>query len=155
MCGRGRWERRERNTNLLFHLFMCSLVASFFKDFIYLFLGGGGKEKERDKNINMWEKHHVPPSRDLAHNPGICPDCYPDWKSNQWPFSLQDNTNPLSYTSKGHWLLFVYMYPKQRSNPQPLHTGAMLYLSYPTMAKKKILKLIQWSKIILDMMFCF
>ena len=30
----------------------------FFKDFIYLFLESGeGRDKERERNIGMWEKH--------------------------------------------------------------------------------------------------
>ena len=52
----------------------------FLKDFIYLFLERGGREGEREG-----EKHqcvvasHVPPTGDLACNPGMCPD----WESNQ------------------------------------------------------------------------
>ena len=56
----------------------------FLKDFIYLFIyllifRERGKEEEREG-----EKHqcvvasHMPPTRDLAHNPGMGPD----WESN-------------------------------------------------------------------------
>ena len=43
-----------------------------------------------DRNIDVQEKHqsvasHMPPTRDLHPNPGMCPDR----ESNQWPFSLQ------------------------------------------------------------------
>ena len=45
-----------------------------------------GREERREG-----EKHqcvvarHTPPTRDLAHNPGTCPD----WESNQQPFGSQ------------------------------------------------------------------
>ena len=33
---------------------------------------------------------HVPPTGDLAHNPGM----FPDWESNQQPFGSQASTQP-------------------------------------------------------------
>ena len=59
--------------------------CNFFKEFIYLFLERG-REGEREG-----EKHqpvvasHVPPTGDLAWNPGMCPD----WELNQQPFGSQ------------------------------------------------------------------
>ena len=59
----------------------------FKKDFIYLFLERGEeREKEREKNIHAVS--HAPPTWDLAHNPGMCPD----WESNWWPFGSQAGT---------------------------------------------------------------
>ena len=61
---------------------------SFLKDFIYLLLERG-KEREREG-----EKHPcvvaswVPPTGDLDHNPGMCPD----WESNFRPFGSQAGT---------------------------------------------------------------
>ena len=61
---------------------------------MYLFLErGGGKKKEREKNIDMQEVHqsvasHMPPAGGLACNPGM----YPDWELNQWPFGSQAST---------------------------------------------------------------
>ena len=64
----------------------------FKKYIIYLFLERGeGREKERERNFSVQEKQcplvasHMPPTGDLAHNPGMCPD----WESNQWPFGSQ------------------------------------------------------------------
>ena len=63
----------------------------FFSYFTYLFLERGeGKEKERERNIDMREIHqsvasHPPPTGALAHNPGMCPD----WELNQLLLSLQ------------------------------------------------------------------
>ena len=57
-------------------LAMISFFKILFKDFIYLFLERGeGKEKERERNINVWFASCTPPIGDLAHNPGMCPDC--------------------------------------------------------------------------------
>ena len=51
------------------------------KDFFYfsLFLLKRGRGNQRVV------ASHAPPARDLACNPGKCPD----WKSNQQPFGLQ------------------------------------------------------------------
>ena len=75
-----------------------SIVLIFFKDFIYLFiylfLERWGREGEREG-----EKHQcvvaslVPPTGDLAGNPGMCPD----WESNLQPFRSQasaESTEP-------------------------------------------------------------
>ena len=58
---------------------------------MFLFLERAeGKEKERERNINVW----LPLSCSLlgtwARNPGKCPD----WESNQRPFGSQAGTQP-------------------------------------------------------------
>ena len=59
---------------------------SFFKDFIYLFLDRGeGRERGKHQCVVA---SHPPPTGDLAHNPGMCPD----WDSNWRPFSSQAGT---------------------------------------------------------------
>ena len=56
---------------------------------MYLFLErGGGREKEREGNINMWLPLCTAPTRDLACNTGMCPD----WELNQRPFGSQAGT---------------------------------------------------------------
>ena len=75
----------------------------FLNDFIYLFLERGeGRKKEKERNIPMQEKQwsvasHMLSTGDLAHNPGMCPD----QELNQWPFTLQDDAQPLSHTCQG------------------------------------------------------
>ena len=51
------------------------------------------REKERDSNMDVQKIHWLvvfcmPPTGDLAHNPGM----WPDWESNQWPFASQAGT---------------------------------------------------------------
>ena len=58
--------------------------------FIYFQREGKRKEKEKERNITEQEKcqlvaSHMPPARDLACNPGTCPD----WDSNLRPFGSQ------------------------------------------------------------------
>ena len=54
-----------------------------FSFFNYLFLERGeGREKEWERNINVWLPPMCPPTGDPAHNTGMCPD----WESNQQPF---------------------------------------------------------------------
>ena len=59
----------------------------------YFLERGERKEKERERNISVREKHesvasHTPPAGDMAHNPGMCPD----WESNPQPSDLQAST---------------------------------------------------------------
>ena len=64
--------------------FKKNFTTGFFKDFLY-FVRERGREGE---------KHHrmvasfTPPTGDLAHNPGMCPD----WESNRQPFGAQAAT---------------------------------------------------------------
>ena len=69
----------------------------FFLDFIYLFLERGqGREKEEKKHQCVVASH-IPPTWDLAQNPGMCPD----WELNWQPFGSHAVLNPLSPTSQG------------------------------------------------------
>ena len=64
---------------ILVTLSLSSLVDSFL-DVIYLFLERGeGREKDRERNTDVREVYRLvasraPPTGDLAHNPGMCPD---------------------------------------------------------------------------------
>ena len=73
-----------------YHYTVVSLYTyTFFKRFYLFIFRESGKEEEREE-----EKHQCvvascePPTRDLACNPGMCPD----WESNQWPFGSQVST---------------------------------------------------------------
>ena len=79
--------------------FLPLLPSKSFKKilFIYLFIweGGDGKKKERERNFNVREKHwsiasHTHPNQGPTHNP----DMYPEWESNWWHFALWDDTQP-------------------------------------------------------------
>ena len=60
-----------------------------FLKILFIYFQRRGKEGKREG-----EKHqcvvasHTPPTGDLAHNPGICPD----WKLNRQPFGCQTST---------------------------------------------------------------
>ena len=65
------------------------LVMAFFKDFIYLLLDRGeGREKEEERNINVWLPFSCPTPGNLACSPGMCPD----WELNQRPLGFQAGT---------------------------------------------------------------
>ena len=65
----------------------------FTRFYLFTFRERGGREKEKERNIDVWEKHwlvasHVPPTGDLAHNSGMCPVR----ESNQWHFGSYADT---------------------------------------------------------------
>ena len=51
----------------------------------YLFIFRGEREKERERNINVWLPLVHPTLGTPAYNPGMCPD----WDSSQRPFGSQ------------------------------------------------------------------
>ena len=68
----------EKGFNKIYHPFFKYLV---FNHFLHLFIleRGEGRENERERNTNVQEIHQsvaslMPLSRDLAHNPSMCPD---------------------------------------------------------------------------------
>ena len=64
------------------------VLTCLFFNFTYLFLERGeGREKEGEKHQCVFASR-VPPTGDLACNPGMCPD----WESNWRPFGLQAGT---------------------------------------------------------------
>ena len=63
--------------------FMYILFLKRFYLFIFRERGRGG-EREGEKNQCVVASH-VPPTGDLAHNPGMCPD----WELNWPPFGSQ------------------------------------------------------------------
>ena len=57
------------------------LGSQFFKDFIYLFSERGErKEKERERNINVWLPLTHPHLGTWPSNPGMCPDWELNWR---------------------------------------------------------------------------
>ena len=93
------------------HTVVLSLRSFFFlrfylqkkKRFYLLLFGERGREGER-----KGERHqgvaasHMPPTRDLAHDPGMCPD----WESNQRPFGLQAGTQSTEPHQPGRVYIF-------------------------------------------------
>ena len=80
-----------------------------FKDFIYLFIERGEGREREGKKQQCVVASHTPPTGDLAHNPGMCPD----WESNRRPFGFQAGTQSIephhpglmdvSYIKKKKW----------------------------------------------------
>ena len=68
---------------------------------IYLFLERGeGREKEEEKHQCVVPSP-VPPTGDLAWNPGMCPD----WELNLWPFGSQADTQSTEPHQPGPFFL--------------------------------------------------
>ena len=55
-------------------------MVNFLKSFYLFIFIEKGKDGEREGEKHQWVvASHMPPTRDLDHNPGMCPD----WESNQ------------------------------------------------------------------------
>ena len=76
----------------------------FLKNFIQLTIFRQ-RERERGKETSMCGCLSCAPTRDLAHNPGMCPD----WESNQLPFGLQVGTQSTEPHQPGQFLCFFLM----------------------------------------------
>ena len=85
-----------------------------FYPFIYSREGKGG-EREGGKHQCVVASH-TSPTRDLACNPGMCPD----WELNQRPLVRRPTPNPLRHDSQGRkWLSMNSPYmSKDRSSEQ-------------------------------------
>ena len=74
--------------------------------------------ERRRKGESEGEKHqcvvasHTPPTGDLAHNPGMCPDGELNWR----PFLSQPELNPLSYSSQEIYIFLVKEIPPYASD---------------------------------------
>ena len=87
-----------RNINVYIFLCICPCILFFyifniFKRFYLLLERGEGREKERDRNIDVLDIHQLvasctPPIGELACNPGVCPN----WELNGKLFSLLAST---------------------------------------------------------------
>ena len=88
-----------------YHCFLKHVVGNLKNIFYWFIFRERGREREREeRNIYVWEKHwsvatHKPPDGDLACNPSM----YPDWKSNQWPFTLWEDTQPTEPPQSRLW----------------------------------------------------
>ena len=91
------WEMQGKSGNLSNFLF-------FKKYFIYLFLE---REREGEREGN---KHQcvvaslAPPTGDLAHNTGMCPD----WELNQQPLDSQSNAQSTEPHQPGLCLPIIF-----------------------------------------------
>ena len=67
---------------MVFYFCLFYFIFLLFFKILFIF------RQRRREGEREGEKHqcvvasHMPPTRDLAGNPGMCPD----WESNQWPF---------------------------------------------------------------------
>ena len=105
------------SVSVLLVCLLCFFIL--FKYFIYLLLDRGeGREKKRERNIDVREKRplvasHTPPTGDLAHNPGMCPD----WDLNWWLFGSRagaQSTEPHQQGQFAFWiqlLMDMYLLP--------------------------------------------
>ena len=83
------------------------LYTYFFKDFIYLFLERGeGRQKERDRNINVW----LPLARPLLGTSPATQACALTGNQTSDPLLHSPVLNPLSHTSQGSSLYFSVFY---------------------------------------------
>ena len=96
---------------------------------------GEGREKERERNINVWLPLTRLPTGDLARNPGM----YPDWESNQWPFGSYASTQFIEPHQPGP-VPNDFMYISRMVSMLSVYSG-----HWPLLTKHK-LKRDSWAK---------
>ena len=77
-------------------------TLAVFLDLIYFTQKEEGREKERERNKDVYEKHqsfasYAPPTGDLACNPGM----WPGGELNRRPFGSQAGTQPTEPHQRG------------------------------------------------------
>ena len=77
---------------------MLNEIFLFFLKILFIYFREGGREGEKHHCVVA---SHTPPTGDLAHKLGMCPD----WESNQWPFGLQASIISLSHTGMKYMLV--------------------------------------------------
>ena len=78
------------------YYFTC--VTWGFEKILFIYLERGErKNKERERNINVWFPLTCPPTADQACNAGMCPD----WEWNRQPFGLLARAQSTESTSQG------------------------------------------------------
>ena len=93
--------------------------------FIYFLERGEGREKEKERNINVREIHqlvaaYMARTGHLARKPGMCPD----WESNLRPFGSQANTQSTELHQPGRIkavILFLGLYPQDLVTSHKTH----------------------------------
>ena len=86
-------------------MFVACIIFIFLKDFIYFYRERGRKGEREGEKYHCVVASCTPPTGDLAHNPGMCPD----WESNLWFFALQSSAQSTEPAQPGLWLALIYM----------------------------------------------
>ena len=76
-----------------------SLNYLFFKNILLILFLDRGEGREKEKKHQCVVASPVPPTGELSHNSGMCPD----WESNHSPLVHRLALNPLSHSSRGHF----------------------------------------------------
>ena len=78
-------------------------MLNLFFFFKILFIFRDGKREREGEEHQCAVASHMPPTGDLAHNPGMCLD----WELNLQPFGLQASTQSTEPHQPGLNLLFI------------------------------------------------
>ena len=98
-------------------MFSITIYSPHFLKILFIFWEGEGREKERERNIDVQEKRlsvapHMPPTGDLVRNPGM----HPDQESNRQPFGSQTGAQSTDLHQPGHHLSPFY-FPSPSQSP--------------------------------------
>ena len=89
-----------------------------FKDFIFIFRQRGREGKREGEKHQYVVASCVPPTGDLACNPGMCPD----WESNRRPFGSQAGSQSTEPPQPGPFIFFL---PSNSYIPNALFTACV------------------------------
>ena len=90
------------NTYFVLSIDITNQLASFL-NILFIYREGKGRRKREREKHQCVVASHVPPTGDLAHNPGMCPD----WESNSKLLVCNPAPRPLSHTSQDSISFFI------------------------------------------------
>ena len=79
----------------MLHVYIVYVSMFFLRFYLSIFTERGREGEREGEKYQCVVASHVPPTGDLAHNPGM----WPHWESNWQPFDSQPVLNPLSHTN--------------------------------------------------------
>ena len=75
-------------------------------NYLFIFRERGREGEREGEKRQCVVASHVPPTKDLAYNPGMCPD----WESNQRPFGSQARAQSTEPHQPGPCFYFKYVF---------------------------------------------
>ena len=82
------------------------IIFIFLRFYLFIFRERGREGEREGEEQHCVVASHAPPTGDLAHNPGMCPD----WESNRQPFGSQAGAQSTELHQPGFIFTLFYFF---------------------------------------------